>query len=68
MYETVGSVEIESLIGGTPVAELRPEEPDEPAPEPTPTPAPVEQNGNAVPDGGELAGGDLAGEAGLSPA
>ena len=65
---TINETEIVKLIDGTSVDDLRPEAPEEPEPQPIGKPAPKEHgNGDSV-GGEELSGGDLSGEAGLSPA
>ncbi|MFT4539671.1 MAG: cell division protease FtsH [Planctomycetota bacterium] len=69
LYETVNAGEIASLVGGMPVADMRPEPEEEPEPEPVPRAAPSEGNvSDPIPDGSELSGGDMPGEAGFSPA
>ena len=63
-YETVSGDEIEKLLGGTTVEDLRPEPPEAPSggsAERRESPAPEAPKGDARP-------GDLPGEPGLSPA
>jgi len=68
-YETLSGDEITRLMKGEEIETLRPSSgPPVPAPEVRPTPAPSSQGklaGEPNPDEGP---GDLAGEAGLSPA
>jgi len=68
IYETVNAGEIMRLIDGTSPSDLRPAREEKEDDEPIPADIPKAEPTSEAPSGGKELPGDLAGEAGLSPA
>jgi cell division protease FtsH len=68
IYETVNAGEIMRLIDGTSPSDLRPAREEKEDDEPIPADIPKAEPTSEAPSGGKQLPGDLAGEAGLSPA